>query len=63
MFKKIWGWLDGSKTTIGSLILAAAPHLPDDWQVFAYIIGGAIAGTGGVHKVRKKLPSGVRKNL
>ena len=53
--KDIWKWLDGNKTTIGMLILAIAPHLPDDWQPIVYAIGTTIAGVGGGHKVKKAL--------
>ena len=60
MFKKIWagikavaGFFDGGKMTIGSLILAAAPQLPDDWQIYAQIIGSSLTGGGAVHKIKK----------
>lgn len=53
MLKKIWDFFDGGKTTIGALILAAAPLLPEDWRIFAQIIGAALTGGGTVDKIRK----------
>ena len=62
MFRKIWDWFDGNKTTIGSVCIAIAAHVPADVEVIGisvqsvlYWLGGAIGGTGVAHKVGKKV--------
>ncbi len=63
MFKKIWNFLDGNKTTIGSMLVAAGRFLPPDVAIFTDIIGLAIGGTGTVHKVRKAVVKAKAKKM
>jgi len=54
--KKIWEWLDGNKTVIGTLILVATPLLlPDHTLGFQFLmwLGGIMAGIGVTHKLKK----------
>lgn len=64
MIKTIWQWLDGNKTTFGLVILWIAERVPVGIPLFGIpwldlkdvltAIGGALVGTGVVHKVVKK---------
>lgn len=62
---KAWTWLDGKKTTIGTIMLITADHLPKHTTLYAICsIGGQILGaTGVLHKAKKseKLSSGLSK--
>jgi hypothetical protein len=53
---KIWEWLNGNKTVIGTLILVATPLLLGE-HTFGYELlmwlGGLLAGVGVAHKVVK----------
>ncbi len=53
---KIWEWLNGNKTVIGTVILVVTPLLLGD-HTFAYQIlmwaGGLLTGGGIVHKFVK----------
>ena len=55
--KKIWEWLNGNKTVIGTLILAVLSTgiVPDHtlgYEVMLWL-GGLLAGVGVVHKAVK----------
>jgi len=54
--QKIWEWLNGNKTIIGTLILTVTPMLLGD-HTFAFQflmwLGGLLAGVGVVHKAVK----------
>ena len=56
MFQKIWDWLDGNKTLIGTVLLVATPMLLGE-HTFGYDIlmwlGGFLTAGGVVHKVLK----------
>lgn len=58
MFNKIWDWLNGNKTLIGTLILAVAEAgiipMNDSWHSFLVWAGTTLAGVGLAHKVFKK---------
>ena len=54
--KKLWDWLDGNKTLIGTLILTVTPMLVPDHTIgfqFLMWLGGILAGGGVVHKLAK----------
>jgi len=55
--KKLWEWLNGNKTIIGTLILAIAGTglIPDHTVLYQFLLwaGGLLAGGGLVHKVAK----------
>lgn len=62
--KAIWDWLNGNKTTIGSILIAVAGHLPSDLEVVGisvtsvlYWVGGMLGGIGVGHKIKKKISS------
>lgn len=49
--KKIWNFLSGKKTIIGlALMELSHTSLAGDFSQLMYIVGGALAGTGLVHK-------------
>jgi hypothetical protein len=51
--KKIWEWLNGKKTVIGTLLIAASFVIPEPYDKVAYTLGGLIGGTGLAHKAQK----------
>ena len=56
MFQKIWDWLDGNKTLVGTVILVVTPLLIGE-HTFAFDIlmwlGGFLTGGGILHKAIK----------
>lgn len=53
-FSKVWDFLDGNKTTIGTVIAYGARFIPEPTvATIVENIGLAIAGGGLVHKAQK----------
>ena len=59
----LWQWLDGKKTTIGTVMLLGSKLFPE--QTFAHqaldLGGELLGGIGILHKGQKNLPSGMAK--
>jgi hypothetical protein len=58
MWQKIWDWLNGNKTLLGTLILVIVEQEGDLFgnaliEEVALWLGGLLAGTGVVHKFIK----------
>jgi len=57
MFKKLWNWLNGNKTLLGTLLLAilGMGFIPEHTFIFEFLmwLGGLLAGGGVVHKIIK----------
>ena len=56
MLQKIWEWLDGNKTLIGTMLLVVTPVLFGEhtfaFELFMWL-GGLLTGGGMIHKVVK----------
>lgn len=67
MLSKLWKWLDGKKTYIGSAITAAAgvvavaPIVPPQFQLVAQVVL-AIAGAGTAAAVGHKIDKAARQS-
>jgi len=55
VFKKVWNWLNGKKTVIGSVLLFGAQFLKPHTVAYqiAFYGGTFLAGGGAAHKVKK----------
>ena len=53
IFQRSWAWLNGKKTLIGGVVLAAGLVIPGPWGIALKAIGGPLATTGILHKVGK----------
>lgn len=51
--QRSWAWLNGKKTLIGGVVLAAGLCIPGPWGIALKAIGGPLATTGILHKVGK----------
>ena len=56
MIKAIWGWFNGKKTTIGFILETVGTGLISQYPtagLILQVVGGALGGTGVVHKIIK----------